>query len=96
MTVQNPHPMGEEKRHYWLAKRMATCTGADLQAALDAGEIDHADWAAVVTRCRGCNWVEGCEAWMAEQERGAADVPQACPNAAVFETVLAAQADGSD
>jgi hypothetical protein len=42
-----------------------------------------------VTRCRGCGWSEGCDCWMAAQDgEGASTVPQACPNAAFFETIL--------
>lgn len=92
-----PRPLGDERRHYWLAVGMAQTTGADLQAALEAGRITHADWADVVTRCRGCTWTDGCKCWMAAQDAGGtAAVPQACPNADFFEDVLArakAQAD---
>ncbi len=91
MTKPLPHPLGDETRHYWLAKRMAKCTGADLQAALEAGEISHTDWSDLVTRCRGCEWVVGCEAWMDQQNPGASDVPQACPNSATFERIIAGQ-----
>ena len=90
MTETHPHPLGPENRHYWLAVTMAQKTGADMQRALEDGVIDHADWAALVQRCRGCGWAEGCNHWMTTQERGAAAVPQACPNAATFEKVLTA------
>lgn len=85
-------PLGDERRHYWLALSMAGAAGADLQAALNGGRIDHSDWAGVVQRCRGCGWTEGCACWLAA--RGGADdapVPRACPNAPVFDTVLAGQ-----
>ena len=89
-TGPNPHPLGDETRHYWLAVTMARKTGADLQRALEDGVISHADWAALVHRCRGCGWTEGCNRWLAAQGDGAAPVPGACPNAAVFDRVLAA------
>jgi hypothetical protein len=88
MTDTHPRPLGDEKRHYWLAVGMAQVTGADLQRALDEGVISHGDWAAVVQRCRGCGWTEGCGCWMAKQDNGAADVPAACPNAEVFTRVI--------
>ena len=90
MTDPHPHPLGPENRHYWLAVTMARKTGADMQRALDDGVISHQDWATLVQRCRGCGWAEGCNRWMAAQDDAAADVPQACPNAPVFERVLAA------
>lgn len=91
MTQDAQRPLGDERRHYWLALGMAQRTGADLQAALDGGQITHGDWAEVVQKCRGCTWAEGCACWMAAQERGEADVPQACPNAALFERVIETQ-----
>lgn len=90
MPQTRPRPLGPEKRHYWLAVSMARATGADLQRALETGIITHQDWADLVRRCRGCGWTEGCDCWMARQERGAADVPAACPNADVFSRVRAA------
>jgi hypothetical protein len=87
-------PLGDEKRHYWLALGMAQTTGADLQRALDEGTITHGDWAEVVGRCRACSWAQGCRCWMDAQDRGAAvGVPRACPNAAFFDAVL--EADGA-
>ncbi|NKX44209.1 DUF6455 family protein [Roseicyclus persicicus] len=86
-----PQPLGDEKRHYWLAVTMAHRTGADMQQALEAGVISSGDWAGLVQACRGCGWTEGCDCWMARQEDGAADPPAACPNADVFARVLASQ-----
>ena len=88
MKDERVRPLGDEKRHYWLALGMAQASGADLQRALDEGRITHQDWAYVVERCRGCAWAEGCSCWMSAQEPDAvASVPQACPNAAFFESV---------
>ena len=83
-----PRKLGDERRHYWLAIGMADAAGADLQRALDAGDISHEDWAAVVARCRGCGWTEGCDCWLRAQGKGAADVPRACPNADFFDRIL--------
>jgi hypothetical protein len=92
MTDPHPHPLGPEKRHYWLAVTMARKTGADMQRALEDGVISQDDWATLVQRCRGCGWAEGCNHWMTAQDAGAADVPTACPNADVFDRVLKALA----
>jgi len=92
MSTSTPRPLGDENRHYWLAVSMAKATGTDLQSALDEGRISHADWADLVTRCRSCQWVEGCDCWLAKQEAGSADPPDPCVNSAFF-----AQArDGQD
>lgn len=89
MTDQPVRPLGDEKRHYWLALGMAQAAGADLQRALDSGRITHGDWAEVVARCRGCSWTEGCDCWLAAQDADTrATVPQACPNADFFDLVL--------
>jgi len=90
MPTAHLHPLGPEKRHYWLAVTMARKTGADMQRALDDGVISHEDWATLVQRCRGCGWSEGCDHWMMAQGPDTADVPEACPNAAVFARVLSA------
>lgn len=96
MKDDRVHPLGDEKRHYWLALGMAQTTGADLQRALDEGRITHSDWAEVVHRCRGCGWTEGCDCWMKAQERGSAEVPAACPNAGFFARVLATEGAQED
>ena len=97
MTDTRVRPLGEEKRHYWLALGMAQVSGADLQRALDEGRITHGDWAEVVQRCRGCAWTEGCDCWMAAQDPcHPSTVPQACPNASFFETVLSGAPQDAD
>lgn len=91
MTRSNPRPLGSRRDHYWMALRMAQSTGADLQTALDSDFISQADWAELVERCRACDWADGCDCWMSAQIPGGAEVPQACPNAPVFERVLSAE-----
>ena len=91
MTDHRPRPLGDERRHYWLAVAMAQTTGADMQGALQDGTVTSGDWAELVQRCRGCGWAEGCSCWMKQQEAGGAAVPEACPNADLFTRVLAAQ-----
>jgi hypothetical protein len=90
MTDDRVRPLGDERRHYWLALGMARIAGADLQQALEEGRITHGDWAEVVHRCRGCSWTEGCDCWMKAQDPGhSAPVPQACANTGFFDGVLA-------
>ncbi|MBF9034103.1 hypothetical protein HKCCE2091_07615 [Rhodobacterales bacterium HKCCE2091] len=78
-------PLGEERAHYWMVQRMARATGTDLVRAFDEGALSPDQWAATVGNCRGCGWTEGCDHWL-DGERGVPrPVPQACPNAALFE-----------
>lgn len=82
-----PHPLGDETRHYWLAVSMTRKTGAAMQRALEESVISHADWAAVVLRCRGCGWADACDRWLSGQRDGGAEVPATCASAQVFNRV---------
>ncbi len=87
-------PLGEVKEHFWLVQRMARATGADLDAAQDCGELKVEDWAAMVTRCRGCAGPESCRDWLDTAERAEADpqpAPGICMNRAVFARLGTAQ-----
>ncbi len=72
--------MGPVLRHLQLVTRMARTVGVDPAEAAAKGTLDQAEWAALVTRCRGCAWAEGCDRWLrATSDEGAA-VPDGCPN----------------
>ncbi|CUH74685.1 DUF6455 family protein [Tropicibacter naphthalenivorans] len=73
-------PLGEENEHYWLVQRMAKATGVDLVRAWDQGLLTHDDWAAIVTRCRGCRWAEGCDHWLDLPTDADRDLPHSCLN----------------
>lgn len=81
-------PLGDPITHFWLVQDMARAAGVDLPAARRDGALPDADWAAMVTRCRGCRWTDGCQDWLARQEGGDAFVPPACANRAVFDRLL--------
>ncbi|MGR3759963.1 DUF6455 family protein [Roseobacteraceae bacterium NS-SX3] len=74
-----PHPLGDPLVHLQLLGRMGRATGADLADAFAAGLIGNAEWAAMVTACRGCASVEGCRAWLEEHD-SAATPPEGCCN----------------
>ena len=87
-----PQPLGDETEHYWLVQRMAKATGVDLVRATDAGLLSQDDWAGIVTRCRGCQWADGCAHWLGapvEEER-------ALPNPCLNRKRLAALKDALD
>ncbi|WP_309301306.1 DUF6455 family protein [Roseovarius sp. TE539] len=76
-------PLGNERRHYWLLKRMAQTTGADPVAARANGYLDCADWSRMVQRCRGCAWRDACDRWLAETTAAPA-APKPCRNRAAL------------
>lgn len=85
LTGAPPRLLGDETEHYWLVQRMAQATGTDLVAAMEDGALSSADWAGMVTRCRGCTWTDGCGHWLDDPEAGGArPVPQDCENRARF------------
>lgn len=73
-------PLGDPLYHLRLMARMGETVGADLTGAFAAGEISHEDRAAMITRCRGCEAPDQCEAFLAAQERADAPMP-GCRNA---------------
>lgn len=81
-----PVVLGPETDHYWLVQRMARTTGVDLVQAMDAGVLDPSGWSRIVTRCRACQWAEGCSHWLDASARqdAAADLPTPCLNRATL------------
>lgn len=79
------HPLGDIRHHFLLAQSMAKVTGVDLIHAMHEGHISQGTWANAVTRCRGCDWAEPCEAWLAAQNGSKVAVPPNCANAELFQ-----------
>ncbi len=73
-------PLGDERRHYLLAMGMAKATRTDLAGAMEDGALDSEDWSRMVTRCRGCDWSEGCAEWLDTAIEEGAACPPACVN----------------
>ena len=71
--------LGEIRPHMFRVLGMAKSRGVDLAAAKADGQITQADFANMVTTCRGCTDPEACARLM-EQRRA---VPF-CPNADTF------------
>jgi hypothetical protein len=72
--------MGDATEHYWLVQRMAKTTGVDLVRASEAGLLEQAEWASIVTRCRHCQWAEGCKDWLDEPVDETRVSPEPCLN----------------
>lgn len=86
--MPRPVPLWSLTRHYWLAQRMARATGVDLAGAMEKAELTQADWAAMVQRCRGCAWREGCARWLDTPTDDLRDVPATCRNQIKFQSLL--------
>ena len=85
-------PLGNSMDHYWHVIDMAGATDVDLVAAMDAAELDDQEWAAMVQRCRGCEWVNGCDRFLTERE-GKRAVPETCVNAHIFRSLQSRQSE---
>lgn len=85
--------LGDRTQHYWLAQRMAKTTGTDLVGAYDAGDLSQDQWAEIIEACRGCDWTEGCERWLAKTE-SADDAPAGCPNCGAYLEIRQSAAKG--
>ncbi|MDQ2095671.1 DUF6455 family protein [Rhodalgimonas zhirmunskyi] len=83
-------PLGETKRHFWLAQRMAKLHDVDLVGAVARGDLAQEEWAGMVTRCRGCEWTEGCTRFL-EQGEAHDDLPHDCRNRVRMAELLALQ-----
>ncbi|MDO6584802.1 DUF6455 family protein [Salipiger sp. 1_MG-2023] len=82
--TRRPRPLGARTDHYWLVQRMARANGTDLAAASDDGHLTQEQWAAMIERCRGCAWVQGCQRWLDQPEQALRDTPANCGNRAHF------------
>lgn len=80
-------PLGDERLHYMLARRMAKAVGADIAAAQEDGRLSETDWADAVNRCRGCDDPVDCVGWLADHHDGAETTPGYCRNTALFEAL---------
>lgn len=72
---------------------MARATGADLGQAYADGRLNQEEWAALIERCRGCGWAEGCAKWLAAP--GSVDAINATPDRCVNRETLRAFAQGT-
>ncbi len=75
-----PQVLGDETKHYWLIQRMARATGVDLVEATNAGVLKQEEWAEIVTRCRSCQWSEGCQRWIGAPVDEERPFPEPCIN----------------
>lgn len=58
-------PLGDPIQHLNLVRHMCKTTGVDLAGLSADGVLSQEEWAGMVTRCRTCQWTDGCENWLA-------------------------------
>ncbi len=66
--------LGDEARHFWLARSVARVMGLNLGDQMRRGNLRAEEYEVMVAACRGCALVEQCEKWLAEP-RGSAGLP---------------------
>ncbi|MCT4556753.1 MAG: DUF6455 family protein [Pelagimonas sp.] len=79
--------MGPTNTHFWLLQRMAKTTGVDLVTAYDRDILAPQEWADLVTRCRTCQWAEGCGRFLSEQALTERPLPDNCVNGKALNTI---------
>lgn len=77
--------LGNPIRHIWLVRRMADVAGVDLAEEQSRGALTQEDWAAMVTRCRGCAHPGDCERHLDRGDFSAP--PDWCENRAAFDAL---------
>lgn len=75
-----PKPLGDVRDHLHLVRGMARVTGVELVRAYDQGDLNQAEWADIVTRCRSCEWADRCKTWLAAREDNSDILPCICRN----------------
>ncbi|WP_204112932.1 DUF6455 family protein [Shimia biformata] len=86
-------PLGKTNTHYWLAQQMAKITETDLVTAMEKAELTQADWAEMVTACRGCNWGDKCQKWLDLHPEPVETAPKSCCNGTRYEALREALED---
>lgn len=78
-------PSDELDLHFYLMRAMARRHGVDLSAAMQAGILSRADFAAMIVRCRDCTGAPGDCREHAEDEAEGAAAPPWCANAGILD-----------
>ncbi|MBO9467501.1 hypothetical protein J7443_19840 [Tropicibacter sp. R15_0] len=72
--------LGDPARHFFMTRSVARTMGLSLSEEMQAGTLDAAAYARMVTNCRGCALVEACEQWLAQQSDLVNTPPPGCCN----------------
>jgi hypothetical protein len=88
MTRSVLPPLGDSGLHFWITHAVARANGVRFSEAMARGALDKSDYAALVTRCRGCLHAQDCLAALAAPG-GLTGVPGYCANRDVLEDLAA-------
>lgn len=75
--------LGDARDHFWRVIKMAKACDVDLSTALDEDKINVAEWADMITGCRGCAQVDKCDRLMRQKEH-VPEAPNYCVNRETF------------
>lgn len=81
--------LGDFGRHLQLSNGMASRLGVDLREATHTRRLSISEYAAMVTRCRGCAWASDCESWQSSSEQGI-DLAELCETKPLIEMLRVA------
>ncbi len=70
--------------HERLMSRMADAQGADLERAMQFGDLTPEDYGDAVLACTGCSDPEGCRHHLAEHRPG---IPEFCRNSDMIQRI---------
>jgi len=76
--------LGDPARNFWMTRSVARVMGQNLSEEMHTGRLEPAQYAQMVTCCRGCALVEACEGWLGSQTGIASLPPPGCRNAALL------------
>lgn len=75
--------LGDAREHFWRVIKMAKACDVDLSTALDEDRINIAEYADMITGCRGCEQVGKCDQLLADMPQ-IARAPEYCVNRETF------------
>lgn len=81
---------GNVDLHFWITRGMARRMGVNLTEAMHDGLLTQADFAAMITRCRGCTGAEGCMAYLSDKSASPGSTPDWCKNGTILRDLSAA------
>lgn len=80
---------GNVDLHFWITRGMARRMGVNLTEAMHDGALTQADFAAMITSCRGCSGAQGCLAFLSEHPEQVGAAPDWCRIGAVLRELSA-------
>ncbi|MDU8927316.1 DUF6455 family protein [Alisedimentitalea sp. MJ-SS2] len=81
----NEIPLGDPATHFWLTRSAARAMGVNLSEAMATGQLTPRDYSEMVTNCRACHMVEGCQHWLATEAVTRCKAYESCLNKGLLE-----------